>query len=146
RLETELGDVLFRLTARRFADRGSWETWWRKNRDTHQLPELATVTINDGSKPASGQGQTVTYFDIRLVSKHASFLVDVSGSMAEKIGTDRKRSRLDEAKSQLTRVVAAMPEDCACNLIVYSTIAKGVWDRLRPAKPQHKQELQKWVD
>jgi len=66
--------------------------------------------------------------------------------MAEKIGTDRKRSRLDEARSQLTRVVAAMPEDCSCNLIVYSTIAKGVWDRLRPAKPQHKQELQKWVD
>ncbi len=144
RLEQELNEALFRLTGRRFWQRSAWENWWRQNKAGHALPALASVT-NSGATGSSGGG-TASYFDIPLVSKRTAFVLDVSGSMAAKIGTDGKRTRLDEAKRQLARAVQDMAEDHFCNLVVYETRIRPVWDRLHPAKAKDKAELQAAIE
>lgn len=141
RLERELSDALFQHTGRRLFDAASWQRWWQQNAAGFVLPALASVQSQGGG---SGGG-TVSYFDIPLVSRRTAFVIDVSGSMSAKIGTDRKRSRLDEAKAQLLRVVDALPESHWCNLIVYQSSVRGVWDRLRLAKTRDKDELRQAI-
>lgn len=147
RLEADLDEALFRLTSRRGLTKVGWENWWRSNRDKHQLPPLELVVRPNTDRVQAGRSAaTVAYFDIPLVSKRVAFLVDVSGSMAARIGTDRKHTRLDEARRELAHVFAAIPEDSLCNLIVYETTVKPVWETLRPARPMQKDELRKAIE
>lgn len=137
RLDQELNDSLFLLTGRRFFQRAYWERWWRSSKDGFALPPRQAVE-NSGSKAGGG---TISYFDIPLVSNRVAFLLDISGSMMAQFGTDKKYNRLDEAKAQLRKVVEAIPERFACNLVIYETSVRAVWDRLQKAKPKQKQEL-----
>ena len=137
RLEAELNQTLFVHTGTRCWKRADWESWWNKNRAGFALPPLAAV-IN--TKGGSG-GNTVSYFDIPLVSQKMAFLVDISGSMAAKVGTGGNRTRLEEAKRQLARVVEGLPATHWCNVIVYETGVRAIWDKLRKVNDKNRTEL-----
>jgi uncharacterized protein with von Willebrand factor type A (vWA) domain len=125
---------LFAHTGTRVWKRAEWEAWWQKNRAGHQLPpEAAVRTVSKGAG-----GGTVAYFGIPLISTHVAFLIDVSGSMSAKIGTDAKRTRLDEAKRQLQVAIEKLEEDREFNVIVYDTGVNPFWDGIRKAKPKDK--------
>jgi hypothetical protein len=135
RLAAELDQALFVHTGTRCWRRSEWEAWWAKHRDGFVLPARETVV---SAKAGSGGGRTIAYFDIPLVSNKVAFLIDVSGSMNAPIGTDRKRTRLDEAKSQLRRVVEALPETHAFNVIVFEGAVHAEFERLRSADGEAK--------
>jgi hypothetical protein len=135
RLAAELDQALFVHTGTRRADRPEWEAWWAKHRAGFALPPRQMVV---NSKSAAGGGPTIAYFDIPLVSRRIVFLIDVSGSMKAPIGTDRKRTRLDEAKDQLRRVVEALPESHEFNVIVFETGVHAQFDRLHKADADSK--------
>jgi len=139
RLEGELGDALFVHTGVRCWKRSEWDAWWRKNQEGHQLPAWQSVSAVAKN---SSSGGTMAYYGIPLASKRVAFLIDVSGSMKAKIGTGRKRSRLDGAKQQLGQVIEKMAKDYEFNVITYQTTVRPVWGGLRRAAGKNKAEMQ----
>ncbi|HEX6813784.1 MAG TPA: VWA domain-containing protein [Planctomycetota bacterium] len=144
RLLHELHEALYVHTGTRCWRKHDWETWWEKHRVGFALPAEEWARSRYGS--ASGNGTTVSYFDIPLVSSRVAFVVDTSGSMLLPMGTDKKFSRLEGAKQQLTKVLEALPGDCHFNLLTYATKVDASWEQLRPANVDNKQEIQKRVN
>lgn len=140
RLQQELSDALFAHTGTRCWSREEWDAWWRKNRQGHALPAAETVAAASKKKP-SGGGSTASYFGIPLVSKRCIFLIDTSGSMNAKIGTDKKRTRLDEVKKQLHDAVAKLPDDQWFNIYFYAGSPSPMWSDLRQAAGAEREEV-----
>ena len=139
RLKQELETALFVHTGQRCWTRSDWSRWWRKHKEGFALPHPDTVK---GGGTTSG-GQTVSYYDIPLVSSRIAFVVDHSGSMGAKVGTDQKRTRLDVAKEQLTQVVAALPKTHKVNLILFESAVTAVWKEIRSLSKGNRRELLK---
>ena len=137
RLKQELETALFVHTGKRLWTRSNWSRWWRSNKEGFALPHPDTVK---GGGTTSG-GQTVSYYDIPLVSSRIAFVVDHSGSMGAKVGTDRKRTRLDVAKEQLTQVVTALPKTHKVNLILFESAVTAVWKEIRSLSKGNRREL-----
>lgn len=137
RLAHELAGALFAHTGTRCWSRRQWQQWWEAHQLGFVLPPIEAVR---GGVDA-GAGVTIAYHGIPLVSKRIAFLIDVSGSMKEPLATDQKRTRLAEAKDQLTHVLAALPEDHECNLIAYDSELHPVWDRLRRVNAENRAAL-----
>ncbi len=137
RLGAELDQALFAHTATRCFSRKEWDAWWQKNGTGFALPHPDTIKAGG----TSGGGKTIAYHDIPVVSNRIAFLVDRSGSMDAKIGTDKKRTRLDEAKAQLARVVEAMPAENRVNVISYGSDVHAMWDALRPLSKDNREDL-----
>ncbi|MEY4675427.1 MAG: hypothetical protein RL148_3211 [Planctomycetota bacterium] len=142
RLEVEANQALFVHAGRRFFSKQEWERWWSQNKQGFALPHVDSVQNASAGKG----GGTASYFGIPLVSKRSAFVIDVSGSMSAKIGTDQKRTRLDEAKNQLKRAIESYPADFSCNVVVFHTTIHPVWDRMKPASKENKAELAGRVD
>jgi hypothetical protein len=137
RLAHELDQALFANTGARCFSKREWEAWWEKRERGFALPHVDTVRAGG----ASSGGQTVAYHDIPVVSSRVCFLVDRSGSMNARIGTDKKFTRLAAAKEQLARVLGALPATHHCNLIVYETDVFPVWKELRPLTDDNRRSL-----
>lgn len=142
RLDGELNNALFALTGVRCWKRAEWEAWWRKHQKTHVLPAAETVA----AAGKQGGGSTVAYYGIPLTSKRTIFLLDISGSMQQPIGTDRKRTRLSEAARQLRNVVASLPEDQLFNVMAYSGTVTPVFDAMRKATAEQKKAVTDLID
>lgn len=142
RLDGELADALFVHTGVRCWSRNEWLAWWRKHKDGHVLPAWESVR----TAASSGGGATVAYYGIPLNSHRVTFLIDVSGSMNARIGTDRKRTRLDEAKRQMHLVLEKMSSEFDFNVIFYQSSLEPGWDELRKADGRNKKEMLEKVD
>ncbi|MCA8973838.1 MAG: HEAT repeat domain-containing protein [Planctomycetes bacterium] len=129
RIAAELANALFVHTGTRCFKRAEWDDWWRKSKTGFELPHEDTVKSGIGGVA----GQTSAYHGIPLTSKKVAFLVDTSGSMAARVGTDRKRTRLDVAKEELAKVLGAVPPDFMVNLIAYQTSILPMWKELNVA-------------
>jgi len=138
RLGAELAHALFVHTGTRCWKKGEWDEWWVGKKVGFVLPHPDTV---QGGKVGGGQATTVSYYDIPLVSSHVAFLIDHSGSMAARIGTDKKFTRLEAAKEQLTRVLSAVPDTHWCNLIAYESGVRSLWDKLRQPDDENRKDL-----
>lgn len=137
RLLHELQQALFVHTGRRCWSRREWSAWWRDNREGFTLPHPDTVK----SGGSSSGGQTASYYDIPLVSARIGFIVDQSGSMNAKVGTDRKRTRLDVAKQQLKQVAEALGDDREVNLIPFESKVRPLWDEIRSLSKSRREEF-----
>jgi|GEM_PF-3267650 len=137
RLKQELETALFVHTGQRCWNRSDWSRWWRAAKEGFALPHPNTVK---GGGTTSG-GQTVSYYDIPLVSSRIAFVVDHSGSMGAKVGTDQKRTRLDVAKQQLTQVVSALPKTHKVNVILFESAVTAVWKEIRALSKGNRREL-----
>ncbi len=139
RLEIELSDALYVHAGVRCWTRDEWSEWWKKSAEGHSLPRLETVTST--KKKSQGGGSTASYFGIPLVSRRCVFLVDASGSMAAKIGTDNKRTRYDEVRTQLHNAVEKLPDDQLFNICFYSSAVNPMWPELRSAKGDERKQV-----
>lgn len=139
RLDMELAEALFVHAGVRCWTRDDWSDWWKKNGEGHALPNIATVTAT--KQKSQGGGSTVSYFGIPLVSRRCVFLVDCSGSMAAKIGTDKKRTRYDEVRSQLYSAVEKLPDDQLFNICFYSSGVNPMWPELRMAQGEDRKQV-----
>jgi HEAT repeat protein len=143
RLLYELNEALYVHTAHRCWSKREWETWWEQHKVGFVLPPEEWARTRYGS--SGGNIKTASYYDIPILSTRVAFLVDTSGSMMLPIGTDKKVSRLDGAKQQLTSVIEALPADCHVNLVRFAAKVEAVWEQLRPANAENKQDLLKQV-
>lgn len=141
RLAHELSTALFVHTGTRCWKATEWSSWWRKNKVGFALPHPESVK---GGGSTSG-GQTISYYDIPLVSSRIAFLVDHSGSMGAKVGTDRKRNRLDMAKEQLRAVVKALPKTHKVNLVTFESKVNRIWRDIQRLSSNNREELLDFV-
>lgn len=142
RLAAELSEALFVHTATRCWKRREWEQWWERSKVGFALPHPEAVRLGgSGSAGGKSAGNTASYHDIPLVSSRFAFVIDRSGSMNAAVGTDRKFTRLESAKQQLTQVVTGLAKTHHCNLILYDHTVQSVWDRLKPCDDSNKAEL-----
>jgi hypothetical protein len=137
RLAAELDRALFVHTATRCFSKKEWEAWWQKHQSGFVLPHADTVRAGGST---SG-GATIAYHDIPVVSSRLCFVVDRSGSMHERIGTDKKFTRLEAAKAQLVDVVTALPATHRVNLIAYETEVHPLWTELRALDDDGREKL-----
>ena len=142
RLKHELDAALFVHTGKRCWSRATWSRWWRNNKEGFALPHPDTVKAGG----TTSGGQTVSYYDIPLVSSRLAFVVDYSGSMGAKVGTDRKRTRLDVAKKQLTSVFSALPKTHKVNVILFESNVDPIWKEVRPLTNSNRRELLEEVE
>lgn len=143
RLREDVLDVLMTLTSMRFNDSRYWQEWWKQNGPGFELVPAGAVKKH---RPRSNEGSTVSYYGIPLVSDRVVFVVDVSGSMSANIGTDGARTRLDEAKRQLHRVVEGVPKHFQINVIPFHTTVAAVFEEMRAALPAARTEALAQID
>jgi HEAT repeat protein len=133
----------------------SWRDWWAGEKDTFKLPPLEAVQEKERTGPVRVSTVTISYFNIPLVSNRVIFVLDVSGSMSSPMGgragrgggtgTPRggraatQRTRLEEAKVQLKRVINALPEAARFNLIYFDTPVNTFLARMALARKGIKQ-------
>lgn len=137
RLAHELSTALFKHTGTRCWNARDWSAWWRANNVGFALPHPQSVK---GGGSSSG-GNTISYYDIPLVSSRIAFLVDHSGSMGATVGTDKKRNRLMAAQEQLRLVLSALPKTHRVNLIPFETDVTQVWRELKSLSNANRKEL-----
>lgn len=137
RLAHELNTALFKHTGTRCWQPRDWSAWWRRSKVGFALPHPKSV-MSGGSTTG---GNTISYYDIPLVSARMAFIVDHSGSMGAKVGTDRKRNRLMAAKEQLRLVIAALPKTYKVNLIPFETSVSQVWRELKSLSAGNRRDL-----
>ncbi len=142
RLAHELNTALFKHTGTRCWRPRDWSTWWRRSKVGFALPHPKSVM---GGGSTTG-GNTISYYDIPLVSARMAFIVDHSGSMSAKVGTDKKRNRLMAAKEQLRLVIGALPKTHKVNLIPFETNVRQVWRELKPLSKGNRRKLLEEVD
>jgi len=141
RLAHELSTALFKHTGTRCWKATEWSSWWRRNKTGFALPHPNSVK---GGGSTSG-GNTISYYDIPLVSSRIAFCVDHSGSMGAKVGTDRKRNRLDMAKEQLNSVVKALPKTHKVNLIPFETEVTHIWREVKKLSRGNREDLLDYI-
>ncbi|MFO1076335.1 MAG: VWA domain-containing protein [Planctomycetota bacterium] len=139
RLEAELANALFVHTGTRCFKKPEWEGWWNEHKTGFALPHEETVR----SGMSGVSGYTAAYHGIPLVSKRVAFLIDTSGSMNAPMGTDKKFTRLDAAKEELSKVLDKLPPDFELNLIAYNTPVAALWKELHAADAAACDEIRK---
>ncbi|MFT4840607.1 MAG: hypothetical protein ACI8UD_004344 [Planctomycetota bacterium] len=142
RLEHELNTALFKHTGTRCWTTRDWSAWWRSNKVGFALPHPKSVK---GGGSSAG-GNTVSYYDIPLVSSRIAFIVDHSGSMGASVGTDKKRNRLMAAKEQLRQVIGALPKTHKVNLVPFESGVAQVWRELKALNNNNRRELLDKID
>ncbi len=147
RLREDVLDTLQSLTARRYQTSAHWEDWWRKVDGSFELipdPKKAKKKQKDNKRE---KGRTVTYYDLPLISERVTFVVDTSGSMKAKVGTSKKRTRLGEAKRQLSNVVQEMAKNTKFNLVFFDhgtkKLFKVVADADRASRAEALERIEK---
>ena len=120
--------------------------------------------VADGADPASkegaeGRATTAAFYGIVTTSKRVVFVVDVSKSMEEAAkerppslsgkapyGEPAGRAKLDIAKWQLHRAIAALPPDATFDVIVFSESYHAWQPTMTEATPKAKAKAHEFVD
>ncbi len=135
RLKQEVEKALQRIAGITFGyDLARWRYWWEKEKDRFRPPPL--------KKPVARKRRYGnTYYGIPVVSHRVIFILDISGSMAAKVGTGG-RTRLDLAKDALVQALTRFTRKTRFNIIFFHTLVKAWEKRLMPAtRPNQKKAL-----
>jgi Mg-chelatase subunit ChlD len=141
RLRADLTAALKELTGQQFPSTSAWRDWWAKEAAT-----FAVLPHRDQAEPRRGEpGTTASYWDLPVVSDRVVFVVDVSGSMNQPFGTG-DATRLDEAKRQLVRVLAALPAKAKANIVAFGNDAQGFAAGLQAIDDRRRKAAATWTD
>jgi len=128
RIKIEFANVLFNLTGQPF--RGaekSWLAWWRDNADGFEVISLAELEKAREAEELRRLKQVTNskFFGVRIVSERVIFIIDVSGSMEEKMVTpyqgETKLTRMDVARRELINAIKSMARGALFNIIIFSS-------------------------
>ncbi len=153
RLEGEVLGTLVALTDRTYPAHEYWKSWWSTAGETFELPRLAKASRKrtgkrkgrgDESEKAARRRGVVTYYGIPILTNRACFVVDVSGSMRQRIGTARS-TKLYSVKKALEQVITACSPDLWFNVIPFSDGTRSWVRSLKEASKTNKEEAKAFV-
>ncbi|MSR64016.1 MAG: VWA domain-containing protein [Planctomycetes bacterium] len=135
RMVSELADILWQLTAQPFrSDKAQWKRWWDKEAADFRFPtaeELAKRLQERNlreekqvSKSFRGVKVDSRFFGLRILSHHVAFVVDISGSMEEKLPTGQRTeqvpTRIEVARKELLACLEALEAGTRFNILPFS--------------------------
>ncbi|MHC5079829.1 MAG: hypothetical protein ACYTHN_12465 [Planctomycetota bacterium] len=153
RLTLDIDDALKVLTGKRYyGDADLWRRWWALNKEKFEK-EIAAGKIPESAKAAEANGgghkgpvATTSFYGIKTASKRIIFVLDISGSMAEKTDikpgeplpgpkvtgkgspggkdpSDRFKpkddTKIEVAKCELKKAIANLSKDGVFNIVFY---------------------------
>ena len=136
RMVTELADILWRLTAQPFrADGKQWKRWWEKEGANFRFPtpeeflkrqrERDVREEKQVSQSFRGVKVDSRFFGLRITSHQVAFVIDVSGSMEERLPGQEKSgqgpSRMEVARKELVACLEALEAGTRFNILPFSS-------------------------
>ena len=132
--------VLRHLTGVTFHDNVAlWEDWWRNSKRNYKRPgrfgkKIGRKISKKDLQIDAGKGNE--FYGLRFRSHALVYLIDISGSMNEKVNAvattgfgGEEETKLDRAKRELIRSLQGLPSGMKINIIAYS-------NGLRPYHPR----------
>ena len=155
RLRHEFGEALFRLTGQDFGTRApAWRGWFEKEGADVKIlskSELKEARKQRALKAQKERSRIARFFDIEIKSNHVIFVVDVSGSMEDRLqglySNIPGDTRMEKAKKELAKAIKALPDGTHFNIISFSGGIGSWWDEplAEMGEPDRKDALE-WVD
>jgi len=137
RVKNEINAALKTLTKTDcHGDAALWIEWWTANKADF---EAGTYDPKSPKRPP-GVGRTV-FFELPVESRRVCFVIDRSGSMKE--GSPAK---LDVVKTELKRLLAALPDGCRVNLIFFSDTVETLAASTRPLDARNRKDALAFID
>lgn len=128
RIRIEFANVLFNLTGQPFRTaEKSWLAWWRKEGSNFEVISVADLEEAREKEELRRLKQVTNskFFGIRIVSHRVIFIIDVSGSMEEKMVTqfegESSLTRMAVARRELINSIKLMERGALFNIIVFSS-------------------------
>jgi hypothetical protein len=121
-----------------------WSRWWQAEGDGFTLPPYEEALAAERSRAARRDegGTSSSFFGLQVVSERVVFVMDVSGSMEQLSGGQR---RIDAAKEQLVGALERYPEEGRFNLIFFSTGADAWSDEAVRMNRKSREEALEFV-
>ncbi len=154
RMSHEVADALFRLTGEKFRRNASaWARWWADNQDTFEpiskadaqglLEEIEASRLEDTTRAAE-------FFGLKIDSHRVTFVIDVSGSMEEKMssayGDGTGIQRIQAARLELAKVLDGLDPEALFSVQAFSDKARPLTKELRRASEENIEESKKFLN
>jgi len=139
RLRFEILHALESLTHKSYPKPEYWARWWLAEGDRFELPRVEKTQAKTSGKPA-----VVTFYGIPIETDRASFVIDTSGSMAQKAGT-AKMPKIEAAKRALQQVIKHCRPEVKFNLIPFATAGRPWQNGIKEASEDHRTKARDFV-
>ncbi|MHC4778958.1 MAG: HEAT repeat domain-containing protein [Planctomycetota bacterium] len=142
RLLDEVAMALHRITGLDFgSDSKLWRKWWEdKGADFEVAP------IVKGGLGAHKAVTMATYHDLPITSTRIVFLLDVSGSMQNEMGSRGRSTRLDYCKWELNKTILRLPKGVVFNIVTFDTLVRSWEGSVVAATKGNKKRATQFVD
>ena len=153
RVRIEMSNVLFNLTGQPFrVAEKSWLNWWKDNSDSFEVISLAQLEAAKAKEELRRLKQVTNskFFGIRILSHRVIFIIDVSGSMEEKMSTQFEEgsslTRMAVARRELINSIKGMERGALFNIIIFSSeVDKWLEDGIAGANQVERDEAEAFV-
>ncbi len=134
---------LYRMTGQRLGpDPADWAAWWARAQPTY---DPRRVRLTPAAQLADAKSTVTQYFTLEITRDRLIFLLDISGSMSQKItvpegplSTRRiQDKKLNFAKRELIRVLERFRKGTSYNVLAFSDEYTPLWKKLKPATPKN---------
>ena len=116
-------------------DPAIWSRWWQENRDSFVLPP-------ERGMRRGYQTGTAQFFSIAVNADRILFVLDISGSMKAPLGravdpgsTEKVESKMDRARTELTRTLGDLEQGVRFNIIVFNDSVDRFSKEFLPVTP-----------
>lgn len=149
RMETAIAEALFALTGAPFQKRAkAWESWWREEGAGFKCispAELRSLERERAAQRLELTTSTSEFFGIEIESHRIAFVVDVSGSMEEKVKGqyvgEEGEMRIEVAKTELINFLDAMEAGALFNIIPFSDRARPIREEMVVNEPEALEDM-----
>ncbi|QDU86320.1 von Willebrand factor type A domain protein [Planctomycetes bacterium Pla163] len=153
RIETAVAEALFALTGAPYQKRAkAWESWWREEGAGFKCitpAELRSLERERAAQRLELTTSTSEFFGIEIESHRIAFVVDVSGSMEEKVKGqyvgEEGEMRIEVAKTELINFLDAMDAGALFNIIPFSDRARPIREEMVVNEPEALEEMKEEV-
>lgn len=127
-LQQRFADALWQLSGKPFRTTAkAWEDWWKAEGETFEpiAPEaLEDLRLAEERRRLAQTTRANSFFGIRVISHRVIFVLDVSGSMEERLRTqfvgEEGEMRLDFAKREMIAAIRRLEKGTFFNLVTFS--------------------------
>jgi hypothetical protein len=128
RMLARFADTLWQLTGQPFRmTPKAWESWWKTAQPDFEpiaLEELELLRLAEERRRLSQSTTANSFFGIRVISHRVIFILDVSGSMDERLLTkfldEKGETRIAFAKREMIAAIQRLEKGTFFNLITFS--------------------------
>ncbi len=153
RTQAEFGAALFRLTGELHeTDAATWKKWWEGPGRSLPLISAADLEKKVAERERKRLKQTTVarFFGVKIDSHKVTFVVDISGSMAEQLQstiTDgRPATRMDVVKRELVKAIEALEAGAWFNVVTFNAAVAPWKPALTPLTDKSRAEAIDYVE